>query len=65
MDLFCHTGESSPLEPLVAIMWRRDQKHIKYEWLPEGQDWASYNTTKQHLEPAIERLLRAAQVLSA
>ncbi|XP_054263700.1 dnaJ homolog subfamily C member 16-like [Macrosteles quadrilineatus] len=58
------SGESSPGQPLVAILWRRDQKHIRYEWLPEGQDWASYNTTKQHLEPAIERLLRATQAMT-
>uniref|UniRef100_A0A1B6DHU2 DnaJ homolog subfamily C member 16 n=1 Tax=Clastoptera arizonana TaxID=38151 RepID=A0A1B6DHU2_9HEMI len=57
------SGESSPLEPLLAILWRRDQRHIKYEWLPQGQDWASYNTTKEHLEAAIERLSHAAQAM--
>lgn len=64
LNLFCVLciGEGSPLEPLLGILWRRDQSHIKYEWLAGGQDWASYNTTKEHLEAALERLLHAAQV---
>lgn len=56
-------SEGGPLEPLLGILWRRDQSHIKYEWLAEGQDWASYNTTKEHLEAALERLLHAAQAM--
>lgn len=57
------SDESGLLEPLLGILWRRDQSHIKYEWLAEGQDWASYNITKEHLEAALERLLHAAQVV--
>jgi DnaJ family protein C protein 16 len=32
------TGEGSPSEPAlhVAIIWRREHNHIKYEWLPHS-----------------------------
>ncbi|XP_055676696.1 dnaJ homolog subfamily C member 16 [Lutzomyia longipalpis] len=58
----------------VVIIWRRDTKHIKYEWVDEARlhihqmdnDSAdpNYNHTKQKLDDTIQRLLRASEALS-
>ena len=62
-------GEGSPAEPAlhVAIIWRREHNHIKYEWLPHT--WSSaksneWNETRDHLESTIQRLLRSSGALS-
>lgn len=66
----CFTiGEGSPAEPVlhVAIIWRRDHNHIKYEWLPRtwsGAKSHEWNETRDHLESTIQRLLRASGALS-
>ncbi|BES96863.1 DnaJ domain [Nesidiocoris tenuis] len=65
-------GDDSPIEPTlhVALLCRRDESHVKYEWLrlEEGEDrgWECYNDTKVQLETAIDRVLYASsqQVLS-
>lgn len=62
-------GEGSPAEPVlhVAIIWRRDHNHIKYEWLPHtwsGAKSHEWNETRDHLESTIQRLLRASGALS-
>ncbi|GFG31560.1 hypothetical protein Cfor_00470 [Coptotermes formosanus] len=62
-------GEGSPAEPVlhVAIIWRRDHNHIKYEWLPRtwsGAKSHEWNETRDHLESTIQRLLRASGALS-
>ncbi|CAH0390809.1 unnamed protein product [Bemisia tabaci] len=56
------SGEGSPDEPLlhIAVLWRRDNKHIKYEWILGGDSYSTdYNTTKERLEPVLERLLHS------
>ncbi|XP_055616645.1 dnaJ homolog subfamily C member 16 [Toxorhynchites rutilus septentrionalis] len=59
----------------VVIIWRRDTKHIKYEWVHEATletldrslenetHEMTYNTTKQKLDGAIQRLLRSSEAL--
>jgi len=63
------TGEGSPAEPAlhVAIIWRREHNHIKYEWLPHtwsGAKSNEWNETRDHLESTIQRLLRSSGALS-
>lgn len=60
----------------VVIIWRRDTKHIKYEWVHEATlqtvdksvenetHEINYNNTKQKLDGAIQRLLRSSEALS-
>ncbi|XP_058820805.1 dnaJ homolog subfamily C member 16 isoform X2 [Topomyia yanbarensis] len=62
----------------VVIIWRRDTKHIKYEWIHETTLQATvdksgvenetheinFNNTKQKLDGAIQRLLRSSEALS-
>ncbi|XP_055523691.1 dnaJ homolog subfamily C member 16 isoform X1 [Wyeomyia smithii] len=60
----------------VVIIWRRDTKHIKYEWVHEATLQSAdktvenethelnYNNTKQKLDGAIQRLLRSSEALS-
>jgi DnaJ family protein C protein 16 len=65
----CITGEGSPAEPLlhIVIIWRRDNNHIKYEWLPHTWNGAKsheWNETRDHLELTIQRLLHASGALS-
>ncbi|XP_069683345.1 dnaJ homolog subfamily C member 16 [Periplaneta americana] len=62
-------GEGSPAEPLlhVVIIWRRDNNHIKYEWLPHmwhGAKSHEWNETRDRLESTIQRLLHATEALS-
>lgn len=62
-------GEGSPAEPAlhVAIIWRREHNHIKYEWLPHtwsGAKSNEWNETRDHLESTIQRLLRSSGALS-
>jgi DnaJ family protein C protein 16 len=62
-------GEGSPAEPAlhVAIIWRREHNHIKYEWLPHtwsGAKSSEWNETRDHLESTIQRLLRSSGALS-
>ncbi|PNF40918.1 hypothetical protein B7P43_G14976 [Cryptotermes secundus] len=62
-------GEGSPVEPLlhIVIIWRRDNNHIKYEWLPHTWNGAKsheWNETRDHLELTIQRLLHASGALS-
>ncbi|XP_035780794.1 dnaJ homolog subfamily C member 16-like [Anopheles albimanus] len=60
----------------LVILWRRDTKHIRYEWLHEvvlQVDRASaenethdqfFNSTKHKVDSAIQRLLRTSEALS-
>ncbi|XP_039296938.1 dnaJ homolog subfamily C member 16 [Nilaparvata lugens] len=55
----------------VAILWRRDQSHIKFEWLRDQRESRgnqqpinSYNETKQRIEAAIDRVLHTNQPLA-
>lgn len=59
----------------LVIIWRRDAKHIKYEWLKEiniqkvlsvenSTVDASYNHTKQKINEVIMKLLRSSEALS-
>ena len=59
----------------LVIIWRRDAKHIKYEWLKEiniqkvlsvenNTVDASYNHTKQKINEVIMKLLRSSEALS-
>lgn len=60
----------------VVIIWRRDTKHIKYEWVHEAMMQTidknvenethelNFNNTKQKLDGAIQRLLRSSEALS-
>lgn len=58
----------------VVIIWRRDTSHIKYEWVNgaslEKQHIDNetiddiYHDTKQKLDDAISRLLKASEALS-
>jgi len=62
-------GEGSPAEPLlhVVIIWRRDNNHIKYEWLPHTWNGAKsheWNETRDHLESTIQRLLHTSVALT-
>lgn len=59
------SGKDSPSEPLlhVAILCRRDVSHVKYEWITGEETWQSYNSTKHHLELAIDRVLHTSQAL--
>lgn len=58
----------------VVIIWRRDTSHIKYEWV-SGASLEKHHTdnetiehiyhdTKQKLDNAISRLLKASEALS-
>jgi hypothetical protein len=65
----CMAGEGSPAEPLlhIVIIWRRDNNHIKYEWLPHtwnGAKSREWNETRDHLELTIQRLLHSSGALS-
>ncbi|EAT46270.1 AAEL002502-PA [Aedes aegypti] len=60
----------------VVIIWRKDAKHIKYEWVHEATMESlnrsvenethelNYNNTKQKLDGAIQRLLRSSEALT-
>ncbi|XP_052865128.1 dnaJ homolog subfamily C member 16 [Anopheles cruzii] len=59
----------------LVIFWRRDTNHVRYEWIHEvmlqvdktaendTQD-QFFNTTKQKVDSAIQRLLRTSEALS-
>lgn len=58
----------------VVIIWRRDSSHIKYEWVSGASLHKqlidnetlehNYHDTKQKLDDAISRLLKASEALS-
>lgn len=57
----------------IVIIWRRDTKHIKYEWIHDarleettniGNDEENYNRTKQKIDETIQKLLRSTEALA-
>ena len=57
----------------VVIIWRRDAKHIKYEWISdpittkvaENETVETiYNSTKRNIDIAIQKLLRSSEALT-
>uniref|UniRef100_A0A182PTY3 DnaJ homolog subfamily C member 16 n=1 Tax=Anopheles epiroticus TaxID=199890 RepID=A0A182PTY3_9DIPT len=59
----------------IVILWRRDTKHIRYEWINEivldkdnfmenDTHDQFFNKTKQKLDTVIQRLLRSTEALS-
>lgn len=67
-------GSSDDTLLRLVIIWRRDTSHIKYEWVSgtrlgierkeNESDEHTLNHTKQKLDDAIQRLLRASEALS-
>ncbi|XP_053688060.1 dnaJ homolog subfamily C member 16 isoform X2 [Sabethes cyaneus] len=78
IDALAEHGKVEETMLKVVIIWRRDTKHIKYEWVHEATLQQStdksgvenetheliYNNTKQKLDGAIQRLLRSTEALS-
>lgn len=57
----------------IVVIWRRDSKHVKFEWIPEAKleettsienDEESYNHTKQKIDETIQKLLRSTEALA-
>lgn len=61
----------------VVIIWRRDTKHVKYEWVKDATlerlveknvenetHEINFNNTKQKVDGAIQRLLRSSEALT-
>jgi len=57
----------------IVIIWRRDTKHIKYEWIRDakleettniGDDEDNYNRTKQKIDETIQKLLKSTEALT-
>lgn len=66
---------SGPDEPLlkIVVIWRRDTKHVKYEWIHDAilvettniaEDENSFNKTKQKVDETIQKLLKATEALT-
>lgn len=62
--------KSGPNDALlkVVVIWRRDTKHVKYEWIPDakleettniGEDEDNFNKTKQKIDETIQKLLKS------
>lgn len=56
-------GSGSPVETNhhIVILWRKDQNHLKYEWLEEGWEVEpeKHNTSREALRAAVQRLLHS------
>lgn len=70
--LSVNSGSDETLLKIVVI-WRRDTKHVKYEWIHDaileetsniGEDEDSFNKTKQKIDVTIQKLLRATEALT-
>lgn len=57
----------------VVVIWRRDTKHVKYEWIHDatlvetsnvGDDEDNFNKTKQKIDEKIQKLLKATEALT-
>jgi hypothetical protein len=62
-------GEGGPTDPTlhVVIIWRRDTRLIKYDWLPDGwgdSEQPKWNETREQLGSTIQRLLQSSEALS-
>lgn len=66
---------SGPDETLlkIVVIWRRDTKHVKYEWIHDakleetsniGDDEDNFNKTKQKVDETIVKLLKSTEALS-
>ncbi|XP_048479391.1 dnaJ homolog subfamily C member 16 isoform X3 [Plutella xylostella] len=69
-------SDSSAMEHRIVIIWRRDPKHVQYEWLnhtwpsepPHRDDILKYqerlNETERALQQLIKRLLRPTETMA-
>lgn len=72
--LSVNSGSNDTLLQIVVI-WRRDTKHIKYEWINNATlhkienvenitTNINYNVTKQKIDDVVQRLLRGSEALA-
>lgn len=61
-------GSGSPVETNhhIVILWRKDQNHLKYEWLEGGWEVEpeKHNTSREVLKETVQRLLHSNQPMT-
>jgi DnaJ family protein C protein 16 len=69
--LSLHHGDDKTLK--VVIIWRRDARHVKYEWINDPvleetssieEDEINYNQTKRKIDETIQKLLKSTEALA-
>lgn len=62
------SGSGSPVETNhhIVILWRKDQNHLKYEWLEGGWEVEpeKHNTSREVLKETVQRLLHSNQPMT-
>ena len=57
----------------IVVIWRRDTKHVKYEWISDAvlvetsdiaEDEDNFNKTKQKIDEKIQKLLKSTEALT-
>lgn len=66
-----NNGEDNALK--IVVIWRRDAKHVKFEWIPEAKleetssveiDEENFNQTKRKIDEIVQKLLRSSEALA-
>jgi DnaJ family protein C protein 16 len=71
--LITHENENKDSDLKMVIIWRRDSRHVKYEWIEDPQleettsvevDEENYNKTKRKIDETIQKLLKSTEALA-